>query len=62
VLGRPILYGTTDTFLKCFGLNNLEDLPELPSLEEARDGMDPEQLNLLQGFEQETDAGEQTDG
>ena len=31
VVGRPILYGTTDTFLKCFGLNRLEDLPELPT-------------------------------
>ena len=33
-IGRPIIYGTTDTFLKCFGLNSLEDLPELPELEE----------------------------
>ncbi|HOB22868.1 MAG: SMC-Scp complex subunit ScpB [Firmicutes bacterium] len=29
--GRPILYGTTDTFLETFGLNALEDLPPLPS-------------------------------
>ena len=29
--GRPILYGTTDIFLKSFGLRSLE---ELPSLEE----------------------------
>ena len=28
-IGRPILYGTTDTFLKCFGLNTLSDLPQL---------------------------------
>lgn len=33
-IGRPIIYGTTETFLKCFGLNSLEDLPELPELEE----------------------------
>ena len=25
--GRPILYGTTDIFLKSFGLKNLEELP-----------------------------------
>ena len=30
VLGRPILYGTTDKFLTTFGLNTLEDLPDLP--------------------------------
>lgn len=27
--GRPILYGTTDFFLKSFGLSSLEDLPPL---------------------------------
>lgn len=28
-LGRPILYGTTQEFLKCFGLRSLDDLPSL---------------------------------
>lgn len=28
-IGRPILYGTTDDFLKCFGLKNLDELPDL---------------------------------
>ncbi|GBG54992.1 segregation and condensation protein B [Sporomusaceae bacterium FL31] len=28
-LGRPILYGTTHDFLKCFGLNSLDELPAL---------------------------------
>ena len=27
VIGRPILYGTTATFLRCFGLDSLDDLP-----------------------------------
>lgn len=30
VIGRPILYGTTEEFLKCFGLDNIENLPLLP--------------------------------
>ena len=30
VPGRPILYRTTQTFLRSFGLYSLEDLPELP--------------------------------
>lgn len=30
VVGRPILYGTTDRFLTTFGLDTLEDLPKLP--------------------------------
>ncbi|WP_125606011.1 SMC-Scp complex subunit ScpB [Lapidilactobacillus bayanensis] len=29
VPGRPILYGTTDYFLDYFGLNSLDELPEL---------------------------------
>lgn len=28
--GRPILYGTTQKFLVSFGINSLDDLPELP--------------------------------
>jgi len=27
-LGRPILYGTTDEFLKHFGLKDIEELPK----------------------------------
>ncbi|EGO63660.1 SMC-Scp complex subunit ScpB [Acetonema longum] len=33
VIGRPILYGTTDEFLKCFGLNTLADLPPIPEIQ-----------------------------
>jgi segregation and condensation protein B len=29
-IGRPILFGTTEEFLSCFGLNSLTDLPALP--------------------------------
>ena len=32
VVGRPILYATTDEFLKCFGLKNLTELPDLTKL------------------------------
>lgn len=30
--GRPIIYGTTDEFLRYFGLEDLKDLPELDEL------------------------------
>ena len=46
VIGRPILYGTTDVFLKCFGLNALSDLPDLPALEEVMQEGDV-QLELI---------------
>jgi len=33
-VGRPLLYGTTDEFLKYFGLNNLTDLPKPREIDE----------------------------
>ena len=30
--GRPVLYGTTDKFLRVFGLNSLSDLPETEAM------------------------------
>lgn len=29
--GRPLLYGTTENFLRCFQLSSLEELPPPPS-------------------------------
>lgn len=31
--GRPIAYRTTDTFLRCFGLSSLAELPPIPNQE-----------------------------
>ncbi|MBR6268237.1 MAG: SMC-Scp complex subunit ScpB [Selenomonadaceae bacterium] len=59
VVGHPILYGTTETFLKCFGLNGLEDLPRLPTLEEAREGLDIEQLSLIEELEAPAEKAEE---
>jgi segregation and condensation protein B len=33
-VGRPLQYGTTSEFLKFFGLNSLESLPEMSEIEE----------------------------
>lgn len=30
IAGRPILFATTDNFLKYFGYSNIDDLPQLP--------------------------------
>lgn len=32
-IGRPILYGTTDLFLKVFGFKSLEDLPKIDNFD-----------------------------
>jgi len=31
--GRPLIYGTTAEFLKCFCINTLDDLPDIPELD-----------------------------
>ncbi|MFT5143075.1 MAG: segregation and condensation protein B [Rhodothermales bacterium] len=36
-IGRPLLYGTTSRFLELFGLNSLEDLPNLREIETILD-------------------------
>ena len=33
--GRPLLYGTTEEFLKCFCMESLDELPQIPDREEA---------------------------
>lgn len=35
--GRPLVYGTTDRFLRCFSLNSLDDLPDLPDNSDEKD-------------------------
>ena len=37
VIGRPFLYGTTDLFLKTFGLRRLNDLPSIEELKKKLD-------------------------
>jgi segregation and condensation protein B len=31
--GRPLLFGTTEQFLRCFGIGSLEDLPEIGAVQ-----------------------------
>lgn len=51
--GRPLIYGTTDRFLRCFSLNSLDDLPELPKTEEVESiSKDDSQTSL---FDEEKD-------
>ena len=32
-VGRPVLYGTTDTFLRNFGFSSIKELPEIEDIE-----------------------------
>ena len=35
--GRPLLYGTTENFLRCFSISSLDELPPLPQKQENPD-------------------------
>ncbi len=37
-VGRPILYGTTDTFLQHFGFSNIKELPPIDDIESVISG------------------------
>ena len=58
--GRPLLYGTTPDFLRCFCLTSLADLPELPekpAVELEQDGeIDNEQGEQIRSFFQPEEA------
>ena len=47
--GRPLIYRTTDTFLKSFGLNKLSDLPKLKEISELIEN-DPELIEQIDAF------------
>lgn len=55
--GRPLLYGTTKNFLRCFGLSDLTDLPPLPKEQNAVNDVG-EQLTIADDIAEEP-AGEE---
>jgi len=64
-IGRPLLYCTTDEFLKYFGLNNLSDLPKPRELEEImndEDFIEQKRKILMNAIEEEVeDTNEEED-
>lgn len=64
--GRPILYGTTIEFLRCFGLKSLEELPPLPEKEQPPEsGAMPEKHDVIEDYIAENNrenAAEASDG
>lgn len=54
--GRPLLYGTTENFLRCFSISSLDELPPLPQKQE-----NPDEDNLEDDKELSVFASENTD-
>jgi segregation and condensation protein B len=52
--GKPLIYGVTDNFLRCFGISSLEELPDIPDdNENASDANDANvQTDSVQATEQ----------
>lgn len=48
-IGRPILYGTTDTFLRNFGFSSLKELPKIEDIDSLMSG------SLADDVEEESD-------
>src|SRR5580765_5074747 len=48
VVGRPLLYGTTNEFLNYFGLRDLTELPRPEELRALVAAREPEQLEMLE--------------
>lgn len=55
--GRPLLYGTTDHFLRCFSISSLDELPPIPKDEDKGDK--GRQLSI---FEDEKDTPDEERG
>ena len=50
LLGRPLLYGTTPDFLRCFCLSSLSELPELPDkVDDAVQAENDDEIDNEQG-------------
>lgn len=53
--GRPVSYRTTDTFLRCFGISSLRELPPLPNQEGQLDFDELAELELEQQVAEATE-------
>jgi len=60
VIGRPLVYGTTEKFLEIFGLNSLEDLPILRDFsEEDLEYGKPQEQVIVEEAEREPQPADQ---
>lgn len=64
-IGRPLLYSTTEEFLKYFGLNSLSDLPKPREIDEImndEDFIEQKRKILMNVLEEETDKETEENG
>lgn len=57
--GRPLVYGTTDRFLRCFSLQSLDDLPPLPNENDEQTTLFDQAQDALQNSDPDTAPAEE---
>lgn len=57
--GRPLLYGTTENFLRCFNISSLEELPPLPENDEESNNDNTENEQSVEENNNENNLNEQ---
>lgn len=57
--GRPLLYGTTENFLRCFNISSLEELPPLPENDEESNNDNTENEQSVEDNNNENKLNEQ---
>ena len=58
--GRPILYRTTQNFLRSFGLSSLEELPDLPDASQEDEQLTLDMEAGIARLKEQEQAGEET--
>ncbi len=59
--GRPLVYGTTENFLRCFGLTDISELPEIPESSKEDGGEASEDDSQLSIFQSDSSSDEASD-
>lgn len=50
--GRPLIYGTTENFLRCFNISSIEELPPLPEDDEKEEDQEDVQMTVEEVIEE----------
>lgn len=59
--GRPLVYGTTENFLRCFGISDLSELPEIPASSSEKEEDTQGDDTQLSVFTEDNEEANETD-
>lgn len=59
--GRPLVYGTTENFLRCFGISDLSELPEIPASSSEKEEDTQGDDTQLSVFTEDNEEAKETD-